>query len=249
MAAGAAGVAAKGAQAQRAPYTPTPTPTVPRYGSHEALASSYYQRQSKPKNTGPVVGYNAPLMEDKRSPLQRMAAEGRLLPAPAARPGAAELQALRQRLGAGADAQTLAVGRTNVPGLQGHAFEGASPNIRTQAGLPELPASRPIQSPNPNPLFTRHAEEVLANDFVAAVERANIPAANVRGDLWVHISNPTGVCNICAQGLRPGSTVPSGVVRQLSERYPNLTIRITAEGGPARPNLPELVVRNGRIVE
>jgi RHS repeat-associated protein len=183
-------------------------------------------------------------------PLGLSAPPARLaLPAPVTRPGAAELQALRQRLGAGADQQTLAVGRTNVPGLQSQSFEGASTSIRTQAGQAPLPANRPIQSPNPHPRFSGHTEEVLANDFAAAVERANIPAASVQGDLYVHISNPAGVCNICAQGLRPGSTVPAGVVRQLSERYPNLTIRITAEGGPARPGMQEFIIRNGRVVE
>jgi hypothetical protein len=173
----------------------------------------------------------------------------RRLRTPVARPGSAELQAVRQRLGASAEAHTVAVGRTNVRGLEAQTFEGASTTIRKQAGNAGLPANHPIQSPNANPLFSGHAEEVLANDFVAAVDRAKIPAVKVQGELFVHISNPSGVCNICAQGLKPGSTVPAGVIRQLSEKYPNLTIRFTAAGGMARPNLAELAVRNGRIVE
>jgi hypothetical protein len=165
------------------------------------------------------------------------------------RPGSAELDALRKKLGAGPEVHTLAVGKTNVPGLEAHSFEGASTSIRRQAGRAPLPTNRPIKSPNASPRFSGHAEEVVANDFVAAVERAKIPPVKVEGDLWMHISNPSGVCNICVQGLKPGSNVPAGIVRQLSERYPRLTIRITAEGGAARPGLTELVVRNGRIVE
>jgi hypothetical protein len=205
---------------------------------------------------GPAAGAAVPLLPTLLSFLARRPVVGRAFQrfarrrnTPVTRPGSADLNVLRERLGLGADKHTIAVGRTNVPGLESNTFEGASASIRKDIGQSPLPISRPIKSPNPNPLFSGHAEEVLANDFVTAVERANIRSADVKGDLWIHISNPAGVCNICAQGLRPGSTVPPGVVRQLSEKYPNLTIRFTAEGGAARPNLPELAVRNGRIVE
>ena len=64
----------------------------------------------------------------------------------------------------------------------------------------------------------------------------------------IHISNQSGVCTACYQGLTNPS-VPAGVVRQFSERYPGVTIRITSDGGVARPGVQELVVRGGAVVE
>jgi hypothetical protein len=42
--------------------------------------------------------------------------------------------------------------------------------VRKNAGLPDT-TPRPIKSPSPTPLFTKHAEEDIANQFVAAVEK------------------------------------------------------------------------------
>ena len=46
------------------------------------------------------------------------------------------------------ETDTIAVGKTNVPGLEGKVFEGGSPKVRKEAGLPNLDeafrrASRP----------------------------------------------------------------------------------------------------------
>src|SRR5262249_35008128 len=43
--------------------------------------------------------------------------------------------------------QTVAVGRTNVPGLEGISFEGASPHVWKEAGLPPPPPGK-YESPS-----------------------------------------------------------------------------------------------------
>jgi hypothetical protein len=172
--------------------------------------------------------------------------------APAAEPTKADLDAYRARLNVPEGGNTIAIGRTNVPGLENEVFEGASPSIRKQAGLPDLDAAapdRPIRSPNRNPLASRHAEEDLANDFVAKVEAAGLKPSDLDGKtLNIHISNDGGVCRTCMQGLKEGSNAPPGVLKQLSERYPGLTIRTTAEGGDAFSGGKALELRNGQIV-
>ena len=40
-----------------------------------------------------------------------------------------------------------------------------------------------------------------------------------------------------------------GVIRQFSERYPGLNVRITAEGGTARPGVVSITVRGGQIID
>lgn len=83
--------------------------------------------------------------------------------------GKTDLDALRNKLGV-PETDTIAVGKTDVKGLEDVTFEGQSPKVRCEAGLPDLDeiwAGRNIKSPGNNPLFTRHAEEVLANDNVS----------------------------------------------------------------------------------
>ncbi|MCB5933470.1 hypothetical protein LI012_02055 [Caldibacillus thermoamylovorans] len=48
-------------------------------------------------------------------------------------------------------------------------FEGGSPKVRKEAGLPDLDEVMPdrnIKAPGNNPLFTRHAEEVVLNNLI-----------------------------------------------------------------------------------
>lgn len=83
--------------------------------------------------------------------------------------GKMDLDALRNKLGV-PETDTIAVGKTDVKGLENIIFEGQSPKVRNEAGLPDLDeiwAGRNIKAPGTNPLFIRHAEEVLANDNVS----------------------------------------------------------------------------------
>lgn len=65
--------------------------------------------------------------------------------------------------------------------------------------------------------------------------------------LDVKISNASGICNKCSAGL-VNNTNLNGVVKQFSERYPTVLLRVTAEGGLAMPNRLTVLVKVGKIV-
>jgi hypothetical protein len=133
---------------------------------------------------------------------------------------AEELQALRQAQGQGG---AVGVARSDLPGLEGTTSRGASPN----AGGP-LEAGGTITSPNPSPRFQLHAEQDLVNQIDSAIQGAGLkPEQMVGTNISMHISQR--VCPICRQGL-PGTEVPPGVLKQLSDKYPSLTFNVTAEG-------------------
>ena len=163
-----------------------------------------------------------------------------------------DLTTVRIRLGV-PKTETVAVGKTNVKGLEKITFEGQSPKVRKEAGLPDLDEvwrNRNIKAPGQNPLFTRHAEEVLANSFDKAVIEAKIKPEDVRGVLKIHQSNPSGVCRKCIQGL-DNDIVKPGVLKQLSLKYPNLRIEVTSE---VLPNVKvsgksNFVIMNGKYIQ
>ena len=166
--------------------------------------------------------------------------------------GVEKADALRHKLGV-PETDTIAVGKTDVKGMEGVTFEGQSPKVRSEAGLPDLDeiwAERNIKSPGNNPLFTRHAEEALANDFDRAVIKAGINPQDVSGVLKIHQSNPTGVCRKCIQGLANDNVSP-GVLKQLSLKYPNLRIEVTSEILPDVKVIGKsnFVIQNGQYVE
>ena len=166
--------------------------------------------------------------------------------------GRTDLDVLRKKLGV-PETDTIAVGKTDVRGLEGVTFEGQSPKVRSEAGLPDLDeiwAGRNIKSPGNNPLFTRHAEEILANDFDRAVIEAGINPQDVSGVLKIHQSNPTGVCRKCIQGLSNDNVSP-GVLKQLSLKYPNLRIEVTSEILPdvKVTGKSKFIIQNGQYVE
>uniref|UniRef100_UPI003F4912B4 ribonuclease YeeF family protein n=1 Tax=Niallia taxi TaxID=2499688 RepID=UPI003F4912B4 len=149
--------------------------------------------------------------------------------------------------------ETVAVGKTDVEGLEDLTFVGGSPKVRKEAALPDLDEAMPnrnIKAPSNNPLFTRHAEEGVLNEFDAAVMQKGLNPEEVTGTLRLHQSNPSGVCRKCYQGLA-NDKVPAGVLKQLSQRYPNLTIIVTSETNEAVKvtGRLELNIRNGKYIE
>jgi filamentous hemagglutinin len=174
------------------------------------------------------------------------AAKGEVLP----KLGKADLDAIRAKHTL-SDADTIAAGRTDIRGLEKEAFEGLSPAMRKEAGLPDLDVSAPnreIKGPFKNPAFTRHAEEDLLNRVDEGISKLRLSANDLNGKtLRIHISNPDGVCNKCTVGLdKPYPN--AGVLKKFSERYPTLTIEVTAEGGQAVRGRDVLVIRNGNIL-
>ena len=86
--------------------------------------------------------------------------------------GSNELGKLREKWNV-PETDTIAVGKTDFPGLEGKVFEGGSPKVRKETGLPDSDDAFPdreIKSPRKNAFFTRHAEENVIQDFVRSVE-------------------------------------------------------------------------------
>ncbi|WP_417695936.1 hemagglutinin repeat-containing protein [Pseudomonas sp.] len=150
------------------------------------------------------------------------------------------------------DGNTIGVARTDIPGFESEVIEGLSPVLRRNSGLPSLDElygeARVIKSPYNNPLFTRHAEEDLFNNVANKIDRQGLTSVQLDGRVVdVKISNASGICNKCSAGLTGNSDL-NGVVKQFSERYPTLLLRVTAEGGAAMPNRLTVLVKGGRII-
>ena len=165
--------------------------------------------------------------------------------------GSEDIKAIRDKHGL-SDTNTVAVGKTDVPGLEKITFEGGSPKVRNEIGMPDLDIEMPnraIKAPGDNPLFTRHAEEVIANKFDIAVQKAGLSPQDVNGTLRIHQSNPSGVCKKCIQGLTNDSVKP-GILKQLSQKYPELIIKITSETDSSIKVTGRLkiIIKNGRYL-
>ncbi|CAM4416471.1 hypothetical protein [Bacillus manliponensis] len=136
------------------------------------------------------------------------------------------------------ETHTIAVGKTDVKGLGNLSFEGGSPKVRKEGGLPSLDEQYPnreIRAPYNRAVrghsqFMDHAEEGVIAEFEAAVKKAKLEAEDVKGTLYIHQSNPNGVCNKCTKGLF--NSVPDnerGIFKQLTDMYPNLKIKVSTE--------------------
>lgn len=144
---------------------------------------------------------------------------------------AADIKNWRSAMNLPEGLDTVAVARSDIPQMAGYTIGGASPQVYDAGDVPR-PAPGPIQSPRLNPLFRDHAEQDLANQFVSFVDRAGLTAADLDGKtLSIAISNPTGVCTACVQGLKNPNVAP-GVLKQLSELYPGLTIKVNVMTEP-----------------
>jgi filamentous hemagglutinin len=90
--------------------------------------------------------------------------------------------------------------------------------------------------------FTRHAEEDLLNSISRDIDLKELTNEQLAGKVIdVKISNMSGVCNKCSAGLTGLSSV-SGVLKQFSERYPSVIVRVTADGSKAMPNKLTLLI-------
>jgi hypothetical protein len=174
--------------------------------------------------------------------------------------GKGDLDALRKKWNV-PETNTVAVGKTDVKGLEDLTFEGGSPEVRKEAGLPSLDdilPDREIRAPynhliNPKlAQFTRHAEEGVLNEFDSAIKKAAIEPSDVTGTFRIHQSNPRGVCNKCSKGLlKPYPIEKSGIFYQASKKYPNLTIVVTSEiDESVKTNgMLSFVLKDGKIIE
>lgn len=165
--------------------------------------------------------------------------------------GSEALSDLRERWNV-PETDTIAVGKTDIPGLEDRVFEGGSPKVRKEAGLPDLDEAYPdreVRSSGKIPSATRHAEENVANDFIDAIKETGLNAEDVVGTLKIHQSNPKGVCPTCLSGLG-NPAKPSGIIKQLSEMFPGLRIEVTSEvveGIKVNGRL-QFIVQNGTYI-
>ena len=142
---------------------------------------------------------------------------------------------------------TVAVAHTDVPGLERLKFEGGSPLVRDDAGWPRATAG-PIHSPSKLPRDRGHAEEDVANQFIRVVERRRLAQSDLDGrTLTIRTSMPA--CPTCRSGL--DSEASPGVLKQLSERYPGLTIVVESEvdmGAPMVRGIESFAIKGGRYI-
>lgn len=174
--------------------------------------------------------------------------------------GKKDLDALRKKWKV-PETDTVAVGKTDIPELKNFTFEGGSPEVRKEAGLPtldEVSPNREFKAPydyKANPRlaqFTRHAEEGVLNEFDEAIKRTDIKPKDVSGTLYVHQSNPRGVCNKCTKGLiKSFPKDKCGIFYQASKKYPNLTIVVTSEVDTSVKvnGLISFILKDGKIIK
>lgn len=120
---------------------------------------------------------------------------------------------------------TVGIAKSDVPQLAGKVFEGLSP----QAGGSPHPGFKP---PSSHPSAQGHAEQNLAGAIDDELKKVmasspSLKPADFSGTVWMHIEQP--VCSGCKAGLADPDS-GKGVLKQFSEKYPNLTLEITAEG-------------------
>ncbi|MCL2489621.1 MAG: hypothetical protein FWF36_02675 [Propionibacteriaceae bacterium] len=136
---------------------------------------------------------------------------------------------LRAKWDVPAPTDTLAVGKTDIPGLEGYRFEGGSITVRRDAGLPALTESGDSAISAPRHLPTNAVDnaegDVLAkiDDAIAATGQA---PQDVKGTVNIVQSNSSGVCGGCRAGLPATSTKLPGVIKQFSDKYPGVEINI-----------------------
>jgi len=154
--------------------------------------------------------------------------------------GRALIQQARTEYGLPLRRHTVAVGWTGVDGLATRRFVGASRELRALAALP-TPVPH-IEAPRSNAQFLDHAEQDVVNGFIDALSALR-PQPPLDGEwLRVFISHARGPCSACAQGLSDPHVAP-GVLGQLSERYPGLTVTLAWENDQGQ--LGWLLVQGG----
>jgi hypothetical protein len=161
--------------------------------------------------------------------------------------GPSHVEQFRARIGVPA-IHTVAVGRTNVPGLEGILFEGASPEVWKKARLSPAPPGK-YESPSALPRDRGHAETEIFNKFKRAVEERGLQPSQLEGSLVIHVSNPSGVCPPCRWGLN-NPNAPAGVIKQFSMDFPKLNIEfsVATEPGTKVIGPSRFSVRNGSYV-
>jgi hypothetical protein len=144
---------------------------------------------------------------------------------------------------------TAGVGTTDIPGATS-TFEGMSPSLRRQAGLPDLDQAMPerrIRAPFRNPAFKKHAEEVILNLIDERLQQLGLTSSDLAGKtVRLLIANPKGICTKCMSGLGNAAS-PTGIIKDFSLKYPELTIEIIGVADDLVTPVAAHVIRNGAL--
>ena len=158
--------------------------------------------------------------------------------------GPEDLATTRARWGV-PETDTIAVAKTDIPGLEGITFEGGSPKARAEAGLPRwdddpVLSKTDIKAPDTaRPDGRNHAE----NDNLAQIDHAIVEhgiSPDVEATVTISQSNKTGVCNLCKAGLGTNPNAADGAIKLFSQKYPNITLVFQSPGA-----IPDYIVRGG----
>ncbi|VTS25343.1 hypothetical protein [Streptococcus gordonii] len=149
------------------------------------------------------------------------------------------------------ETDTIAVGKTDIPGLEDRVFEGGSPKVRKEAGLPDLDEAFPdrtVRSPFNNPRARNHAEEGIFAQFEEAVQ--HMDPEKVKGTLEMHQSNPSGVCTSCISGIT-NDAAKEGIFLQFSKKYPDLKIMVISveREGVRKVGRLNFTIQNGKYLK
>ena len=112
---------------------------------------------------------------------------------------------------------TVAVAKTNIPGMNKEILVGKSGSLHKNGW--RWTKETDIQSDHP--IEYKHAEEDIANQLLAKFEKSGKDFNEIKGTVLVHVDQK--LCNACRDSYKDYE----GPLGQLSERYPNVRIEVT----------------------
>jgi hypothetical protein len=122
---------------------------------------------------------------------------------------------------------TAGVGKTDIDGFEGLVLRGASPGAEFSGSLITPLMNRAKGMPDVLRRSAFDAEVDLANQLIASLKRRGLGESATRGRT-LELLIEQKVCNVCRSGL--GTEAGPGILRQLSDRFPELNIIVRARG-------------------
>ncbi len=136
-----------------------------------------------------------------------------------------KLRSLRESIGAKGYQKggTVAVGESDVPGLEGKVYEGRSPQAGGEKGTKYAPD-------NPHPRAQGHAEENLlasfSQDLEGLLKAGKITRAELKGrNILITVEEPP--CPTCVSGAANPNVQMFGSIAKFMKDFPEIRIEIT----------------------
>jgi hypothetical protein len=200
------------AEALRLRYRSMSPGDLKRYTVNDAIAQSEYERKTIVPKEAPTTApfSNRDVGKALKDELEQQRAES----------GKERRTSSAVTPGIKTEGGTLGAAKTDIPGLESRVFTGRSP----QVGGKVNPASKfaPATDPEVLPQTHGHAEQHIADQLEEALK--GIPREQLKGKrVWMLIEQEP--CSTCASGVT-GEAAPAGVLRKLSQEFPELTFEI-----------------------